>query len=130
MRRKGNMKTKKDITKNLNTGFSRKDFKCKCGKCRHEVVDIEGLQILTETSAAFGACNLRSANRCTTHNRAEGGHINSYHLYGLAWDVSFLLGAPEKWQNFILNRFNSINLDIVLYSDYIHIEIDNSGVIS
>jgi len=109
----------------LNTFFSRKDFKCKCGKCRHEAVDIDGLTILTATRLKFGKCNLRSANRCPEHNKKAGGHENSFHLYGLAWDVSFESGTPEDWAQYIYLRYSPAYLDIIIHRSFIHIEIDN-----
>ncbi len=72
----------------LSKHFSRKEFKCKCGKCDYDTIDAELLVILEDVREHFGKpVIINSGNRCPTHNKNVGGATNSYHVRGRAADI-------------------------------------------
>lgn len=76
-------------TKNFNTS----EFACKhCGEnqTRQQVID------LAQKIRDFVGVPIRinSGYRCPFHNKRVGGVANSYHVQGLAADLSSSIGAP------------------------------------
>jgi len=81
----------------LSDHFSRWEFRCKCGNCNLDTVDVELLRILEAIRAHFDRpIEVTSGFRCLAHNRAVGGAApdsadnnmgGSQHLYGRAADI-------------------------------------------
>ena len=98
----------------LSDNFSRAEFACKCG-CGQDTVDAQLLDILQDIRNEFGPVTITSANRCPSHNKAEGGSEKSQHLRGRAADIQ-LTGIPpsqiaiyvdDKWPNTGLGAYNT-----------------------
>jgi uncharacterized protein YcbK (DUF882 family) len=77
-----------DLSRNL----SKHEFACKCG-CGFDSVSpelVRELQALVDAFEKKGyndvTITINSGNRCPTHNRNEGGSVNSRHMQGLAAD--------------------------------------------
>ena len=73
--------------------FSRHEFKCRCGKCHFEAVDIELVKVLEKLREYFrnkGGQDRRvrilSGWRCPERNRQVGGAKHSRHIRGIAAD--------------------------------------------
>jgi len=77
----------------LTTNVSRKEIKCKCGKCSFDTIDY---MILNYAQDVFDECSnllgkkcivtITSGCRCEAHNKAVGGKPTSKHAQGKAID--------------------------------------------
>lgn len=78
-----------DLTKN----FNKSEFACKCG-CGKDNINVDIANIAQAVRDYLGvAVRVNSGVRCEKHNKAAGGAANSYHVQGLAADLSCKLGA-------------------------------------
>ena len=109
-----------DLTRN----FSRSEFKCKCGKCTNNYIDIrlvKGLQALRDLIGKPIIIN--SATRCKAHNASEGGGLNSQHLQGRAADIRVNGMAPET----LAKKAEQIevfrNGGIGIYDTFVHLDV-------
>lgn len=67
--------------------FMRNEFKCKCGHCRFEAVDVVLIDILQKIrNHCCSPIFITSGIRCITHNMKVGGAPDSMHTRGLAAD--------------------------------------------
>lgn len=73
--------------------FARHEFKCRCGKCRFEAVDIELIRVLEKLREYFRnksgqdrRVRILSGWRCPERNRQVGGAKHSKHMNGIAAD--------------------------------------------
>lgn len=83
-----------DITRN----FSRSEFSCKCG-CGHDRIDGAVVDICQRIRDALGEpVRVNSGCRCPKHNKAVGGVADSYHVQGLAADLSCAGGAARLFK--------------------------------
>lgn len=70
--------------------------------------------------------HINSAYRTPEHNKKVGGVENSYHLQGLAADISTKQFTPEKLYNIISEMINNkiiIEGGLFLYPGFIHYDI-------
>ena len=109
-----------DLTKN----FSRNEFKCKCGKCTNNYIDIrlvKGLQALRDLVGKPIIIN--SATRCKAHNEAVGGVSNSQHVQGRAADIRVEGMTPEA----LARRAEQIDVfrdgGIGTYGTFVHVDV-------
>jgi len=67
--------------------FSLEEISCRCG-CGQKIVDPALYKILERFRAFIGdrVMTTHCVNRCEVHNADVGGHPNSPHLTGNAWD--------------------------------------------
>jgi len=73
-----------DISKH----FSRKEFKCNCGRCIQDTVDAELITVLERLRKwAKGSITVNSGNRCHEYNKKIGGSPKSQHLRSRAADI-------------------------------------------
>ena len=78
--------------------FKPTEFMCRCG-CGNILVDEDLLEILTFVRKQLGVpIIINSGYRCVKHNKAVGGHPNSYHTQGKAADIHV---APPYWAKLI-----------------------------
>ena len=106
-----------DLTKN----FSRREFACKCG-CGYDGVNpsiVFALQIIRDHFDA--PITISSGCRCGKHNKAEGGHPNSKHLFGIACDFVVEGVCPSDVADFIDDYFGGNN-GIGRYRDFTHFD--------
>jgi len=67
----------------------REKLTCPCG-CNGNLADDEFVMKLIFAQGVYGMIfNFTSGYRCTKHNTAVGGHIDSAHLYGEAADLFY-----------------------------------------
>ena len=109
-----------DLTKN----FSRNEFKCKCGKCTNNYIDIrlvKGLQALRDLIGKPIIIN--SATRCKVHNKAVGGVPNSQHVQGRAADIRVEGMTPEV----LAKKAEQIDVfrdgGIGTYGTFVHVDV-------
>ncbi len=77
----------------LTDNFNLKEFECRC--CKQVKIDSELVRLLQELRNKIGQpIIITSGYRCEKHNKEVGGKEDSYHLQGLAVDVtgSFQVG--------------------------------------
>lgn len=71
------------------------DFACRC--CQRVMLDPISLSYLEELDKRLGGgLKINSAYRCPDHNKAVGGVPSSYHLKGLAYDVTHPKYHPQE----------------------------------
>ena len=83
-----------DLTEN----FSRAEFACKCG-CGAADTDPRLAALCQTIRDAVGVpVRVNSGVRCAAHNQKVGGVPGSYHVQGLAADLSCSLGANKLYE--------------------------------
>lgn len=79
----------------LTNNFSRSEFACKCG-CGKNDISPELVNMLQKIRTAMGEpITVTSGCRCEKHNKAVGGVENSWHVKGLAADITCRSGASK-----------------------------------
>ncbi|MBQ9526259.1 MAG: DUF882 domain-containing protein [Fretibacterium sp.] len=113
-----------DLTKN----FSRSEFACKCG-CGKNNLDRRVVEACQTIRDAMGQpISVNSGVRCEKNNAAAGGAANSYHIQGLAADLSCKSGALGLYLC-ILNLCDKGKLPDVHYviwyqkKNFVHIDL-------
>jgi len=103
----------------LSNNFLRSEFECRCG-CGQDTVDIELIRLCEEVREFEGeSIAPSSGNRCTTHNKKEGGGKKSQHLYGRAADL------PVKNSLLVYNwlcRMYPDQYGFGLYNSFVHVD--------
>jgi uncharacterized protein YcbK (DUF882 family) len=100
--------------------FDREEFACKCG-CGYDTVDVELIEVLEKVRCYFDApVTISSGCRCSVHNAAVGGSLNSQHVLGRAADINVNLVKPEEVQKFLKSHYDS--LGIGSYSNFTHVD--------
>jgi uncharacterized protein YcbK (DUF882 family) len=109
----------------LTSNFCRSEFRCKCGNCECDTVDIGLLAVLETIREEFGEpIIIRSGHRCTAHNASEGGAEHSQHLHGRAADF-LVSGIPaDEVQDFI-DRSWPDSLGMGRYALFTHVDTRN-----
>ncbi len=107
----------------LSKHFSRKEFKCKCGKCDYDTIDAELLVILDDVREHFGKpVIINSGNRCPTHNKNVGGASNSTHLKGIASDIVVKGVSPSDVYDYLVTKYPT-KYGIGKYNTFTHIDV-------
>lgn len=106
----------------LSDNFSRKEFKCNCGKCDYDTVDAELVVVLQSLREAYQApIKITSGNRCVDYNRKVGGSDKSYHIRGRAADIQVSgISSDEVYQ--YLNWKYPDQYGLGAYDDFVHID--------
>lgn len=79
----------------LSKDFNRSEFTCKCG-CGYNFINPALVNMLQAIRDAMGEpVIVTSGCRCKEHNAKVGGVENSYHLKGLAADITCKSGASK-----------------------------------
>ena len=82
--------------------FSRSEFKCHCGECGFDVVDIELITCLEAVRDYFQApIKVLSGCRCAAHNAAIGGSPKSQHMLGKAADIAISGVHPNEVYDYL-----------------------------
>ena len=106
-----------DLTKN----FSRSEFACRCG-CGYDKIKASTVYSLQIIRDHFNArITISSGCRCGQHNQAEGGRVNSRHLFGEAVDFVVEGVCPSIVADFIDDYFGGNN-GIGRYRDFTHFD--------
>jgi len=86
--------------------FSRIEFKCRCGECDFDAVDIELVSNLEDCRAYFSRpLIILSACRCPIHNAKVNGSLKSQHLRGKAADIVVQGIPPDAVADFFEKMF-------------------------
>ena len=105
----------------LTKNFKREEFACKCG-CGYNTVDFDLVNICQEIADYFhDVVTVSSGCRCTSHNKAVGGGVNSQHLLGRAADLKLKHTEPDAVQAYLINRYPD-SLGIGKYNTFTHID--------
>lgn len=106
----------------LSEYFDRSEFKCNCGECNCDSVDVELLAVLNDVREHFNSpVSINSAHRCHKHNESIGGSKNSYHLSGRAADIVVAGVEPATIQNYLELAYPD-KYGIGRYSHFTHID--------
>ena len=106
----------------LSANFSRDEFKCNCGNCDYDTVDIELLRILQHLRDHFKKpVKITSGNRCVPYNAEVGGSKNSYHVRGRAADIQIDGVSNGEVQRYLLSKYQD-KYGIGCYSSFTHID--------
>ena len=106
----------------LSLNFSRYEFKCKCGKCAQDTVDVELIKVLERVRSHFNArVTVNSGNRCEDYNRAVGGGEDSQHLKSRAADIVVKGVSPMDVYAYLV-RIYPIKYGIGSYGTFTHID--------
>ena len=89
---------KKGKAVKLSKNFKTTEFDCKGkGCCSTTVIDAKLITYLQKIRNHFNApVVINSGYRCTKHNRAVGGAVNSQHTHGKAADIVVKGIAPKE----------------------------------
>lgn len=109
-----------DLTKNL----SRSEFACKCeNNCGYEAVDMELATVIQAGCDYFDASvTINSGNRCPEHNKAVGGHPNSYHKKSMAADVVYKNISPSLVASYFKREYPG-QYGIGTYNSFTHVDV-------
>jgi uncharacterized protein YcbK (DUF882 family) len=111
-----------DLTKNL----SRHEFCCKCSDCGMSTVDYELVKVVQAGCDYFDASvRINSGNRCIAHNKAIGGHPNSYHTKSKAADVVYKDVEPRLVAAYFKRTYLG-KYGIGEYDNFTHIDVQQS----
>lgn len=106
----------------LGRNFHRSEFKCKCGHCDFDTVDLELVVVLQDVRDHFGqSVTVTSGNRCPIYNAQVGGAPNSYHVRGRAADIQVANVDPSEVQAYVLNKYPN-QYGIGVYDSFTHID--------
>lgn len=105
--------------------FRREEFKCKCGTCDRDAVDVDLLRVLERLRDYYSApIRITSGNRCPFHNEAIGGSKTSQHMLSKAADIQ-VEGIPPEAVYEKLNGWYPLDYGIILYNDWVHFDVRN-----
>jgi uncharacterized protein YcbK (DUF882 family) len=112
-----------DLTKD----FSRREFACK-DNCGYDKIDPRVVVMAQTIRDALGEpIRINSGCRCAKRNASAGGVGDSYHMHGLAADLSSNVGSARLFQ-VIKQLFAAGKLDALQYckryikSNFVHID--------
>ena len=106
------------MTKN----FKKNDFTCKCG-CGYNIINpvlVNNLQIIRDIIKE--SININSGCRCPEHNKNVGGAPDSFHVKGMAADLSCKQTSPVKLYEIINDKFPNC-YGLILYDTFVHFDI-------
>ena len=114
------MKYKKHSNKKVSEHFNQKEFDCSCNSCDTTLIDDQLIHALeTLRRLIKKPIHINSAYRCTEHNKAVGGAVNSQHPNGKAADITVSGLKPDQLHAFVVNIFDGIGL----YNSFVHVDV-------
>jgi hypothetical protein len=108
----------------LKNWFSDAELDCKCQDlpgCDYRGIHPTTLRIMNEVREEFGAQFVNSGYRCPAHNKAVGGADSSYHVKGMAGDISSPSVAPKVIYDWLCKKYPS-QYGFGLYKKFVHID--------
>jgi uncharacterized protein YcbK (DUF882 family) len=103
--------------------FARSEFKCKCGRCLCDTVDVELLSVLGDVRKKFDApVHIISGHRCPRYNALVGGVSASRHLLGQAADISVAGVGPTIVYDYLKLQYPD-RYGIGLYATFVHVDV-------
>ncbi len=110
----------------LSRNFMKSEFACSC--CGEAEVDANLVYNLQKLRDAFGLpIHITSGYRCSSHNRAIGGSVNSQHLKGKAVDIrtSHLPGTEKHKLMTLIFRMNTFT-GVGVGGNKLHVDVRDS----
>lgn len=106
----------------LSKNFQLHEVVCKCGKCE-SIIDLAAINKLQELRDFFGKpIYIHSAYRCPEYNKLCGGVDKSFHMDGIAFDITVKDVPPLKVAKTAKDLgFNGVGL----YPTFTHVDIRN-----
>jgi len=114
------------MTMKVSKNYKREEYSCKCG-CGFMAVDITLITIAQLLRDKYGSGTVRSGCRCKKHNdETKNSNPNSFHVLGMAVDLSFKSGNVHEWAREIEVMGFMEWVQVVKYEEdnFCHIEID------
>ena len=106
----------------LSENLSRSEFKCNCGECDYDTVDIELVGVIQDIRDFFNrSVTITSGNRCPAYNKKVGGASKSYHPRGRAADVQVKGVSPDIIHEYLTNKYPD-QYGIGKYNSFTHID--------
>jgi uncharacterized protein YcbK (DUF882 family) len=113
---------KKDGNTKLSANFRVREFACSDGS-DPIFISPELVAILQKIRTHFGKpITITSAYRTPSRNKAVGGTIYSYHLYGMACDIKVSGISPEKVVSYA-EKLLPCSGGIGVYDTFVHIDV-------
>ena len=108
----------------LSPHFKQREFACKCG-CGFNVVDqrlVDGLELMRERIGH--PIILTCGCRCLKHNAAVGGVPTSYHLQGMAADITCpSIPLRDLYKIAFRSRFGDGGIGLYPDKHFIHVDV-------
>lgn len=80
---------RKGSDKKLSAHFRQREFDCHCSRCKSTLIDYDLIELLEALRAKIQApLIILSGYRCKPHNAEIGGAENSFHMRGMAADIT------------------------------------------
>ena len=107
---------------NISKNFTREEFKCNCGECDYDTVDVELVAVLQELREFFvKSVKITSGNRCPAYNEKIGGAAKSYHPRGRAADIQVKNVSPDVVHQYLTDKYPD-QYGIGKYNSFTHID--------
>jgi uncharacterized protein YcbK (DUF882 family) len=103
--------------------FDRKEFRCQCGECVCDAVDVKLLEVVEAVRCHFDLpLTITSANRCRSHNIAVGGKPKSYHRLSKAADIQVKGISPDAVASYLDTKYPD-KYGLGRYDKFTHIDV-------
>lgn len=105
--------------------FKPEEFRCPCEHplCQKDGMEFWFLSSIQDLRLQCGfPLNINSGYRCSLYNEVVGGVKNSYHVKGLAADIS-IRGYTSKEMHKLLSKVSQRFNGIGIYPTFIHIDL-------
>ena len=107
----------------LSLHFNRREFSCRCSRCKQDAVDHKLVEVLERLRRFTDApIAITSGNRCHEYNLAVGGAPGSMHVWSKAADIQTKGWSPEKIYE-VLDEWYPEEFGIGLYRTWVHIDV-------
>jgi len=107
----------------LTKDFNLREFECTHPKHHHVMIDSELVEKLQQLRDRLGSpIIINSGYRCSERNKQVGGAKNSYHMKGMAVDIS--LNNQELLPDTIVALALKVGFrGIIVYDTFLHLDI-------
>lgn len=106
--------------------FNRSEFRCKCGNCGFDTVDVDTLDVLEAVRTHFDApVVINSGYRCPAYNAKIGGAPSSQHTLGRAADIRVQGVEPGDVYDWLAANYPSASLG--RYETFTHVDTRSNG---
>ena len=105
--------------KENSTFFEPNELKCKCG-CGEIRIDTVLIKSLNKLRNEIGCpLTVNSGYRCPAHNKSVGGAAHSFHVEGMAVDIST---PNEEVQNRLVELAKPMFGGVIIYPTFVHLD--------
>jgi uncharacterized protein YcbK (DUF882 family) len=103
--------------------FTPRELRCKCNSCIGMIKELLLVKLDQLRMSMDRPLIINSGFRCPAHNKAVGGEEHSYHMQGLAVDISTAGWAPGEREKLIAYAKDYDFTGIGIGSNFIHLDI-------